>query len=327
MSVLFGTDISHHNRGFDFARARREGVLFTLLKATEGATYVDPTFSTNLAAAHAAGLLTGAYHYQRADSTVAAQVANIKRHVPRDVPLAIDVERNSGGPDITRGLVAGLRAEGYRVILTYFPRWYWQQLGSPSLAGLPPLWSSRYPDNIVGSIADEYADVPASYWTGYGGLDVAVLQFSSSGAVANFTTGRIDTNAFRGTPAALAALFGGTTSKEDDELSWDQKFTAPNGKAFSAWEYLVWGNFYASNAATGIVALTTLVGDITKSPDITADAVAQMIDTSVARHSPTAQQTAAALLPLVESIATTVLGADNEEQAKEILRQLGAELA
>lgn len=269
MSVLFGTDISHHNRGFDFARARREGIVFTLLKATEGATYVDPTFASNLAAARAAGLFTGAYHYQRSDSTVAAQVANIKRHVPRDIPLAIDVERNSGGPDITRGLVAGLRAEGYRVILTYFPRWYWQQLGSPSLAGLPPLWSSRYPDNVVGSITDEYADVPASYWTGYGGLSVAVLQFSSSGAVANFTTGRIDTNAFRGTPAALAALFGGTVTEENEMQATDPVLYANSeidpatGKVRvldSVNNVLWWTNHYANRIPALEVKLDALAG-------------------------------------------------------------------
>lgn len=111
-----------------------------------------------------------------------------------------------------REMVAALRAAGWRVPLLYLPRWYWQQIGSPSLAGLPPLWSSRYPDMVQGSIADEWADVPDSYWAGYGGLSVEVLQFTSSARIAGHAP--IDANAYRGTAAQLAALLGGEV--EDD---------------------------------------------------------------------------------------------------------------
>ena len=116
-----------------------------------------------------------------------------------------DVEANSGSVSLTRDIVKRLRAAGYRVPLLYLPRWYWQQIGSPSLAGLPPLWSSRYPDNKIGGIKDEYRDVPPHFWDGYGGLPVAVLQFTSSARVAGRAP--IDGNAYRGTLTKLWALF------------------------------------------------------------------------------------------------------------------------
>jgi hypothetical protein len=205
--VTFGLDISHHqDPGLDLARCRREGIEFVFIKASEGAAHLDSEFGANLVEARAAGLLVGAYHYVRGDASAAAQVANVARVVPRDVPVIPDVEANSGGIALVRDVVAQLRAAGYTVPLTYLPRWYWQQIGSPSLAGLPPLWSSRYPDNIVGSIADEWAAVPASYWDGYGGLPVAVLQFTSSARIAGYQP--LDTNAYRGTRVQLAALLG-----------------------------------------------------------------------------------------------------------------------
>lgn len=212
--MLFGLDISHHqDTRLDLALCRREGIEFVFIKATEGSSFKDREFAANLAEARAAGLLVAAYHYVRFNASAAAQLAHVRRVIPLDVPVIPDVEAGSGPLSITRELVAGLRAAGYTVPLSYIPRWYWQQIGSPSLVGLPPLWSSRYPDNVVGSIADEWADVPAHYWKGYGGLDVAVLQFTSSSRIAGHQP--LDANAFRGTRDQLGALLGYRHQQED----------------------------------------------------------------------------------------------------------------
>ena len=216
---VFGLDISHHqDLGLDLAQCKREGIAFVFIKATEGNTFLDSEFATNLAEARRAGLLVAAYHYVRASAGAALQVAWISRHVPKDVPVILDVEANSGAIALTRDLVARLKGAGYRVPLLYLPRWYWQQIGQPSLLGLPPLWSSRYPDNVVGTLADEWADVPAHYWDGYGGLPVAVLQFTSSARIAGHAP--LDANAYRGTHAQLAALLGG---QEEEDMALDDK--------------------------------------------------------------------------------------------------------
>lgn len=218
--VTFGLDISHHQDArLDLAQCAREGIEFAFLKATEGGGYEDPEFRANLLEAEAAGLLVAAYHYVRASTTAAAQVDKIRAVVPLEVPVILDVEENSGDIRLTRELVTRLEQAGYRVPLLYLPRWYWTRIGSPSLSGLPPLWSSRYPDNVVGSIADEWDDVPSSYWDGYGGRSVAVLQFTSSARIAGHQP--IDANAFRGNRSELAALLGyadGPTTEEDDPM-------------------------------------------------------------------------------------------------------------
>lgn len=213
--VTFGVDVSHHQPALNFVAMRQEGVEFAFIKATEG-TFIDNEFGDNLNRARSAGMLVGAYHYQRSNSSAAAQVVTIQRRVPLDVPVLLDVEANSGGVSLTRELVDLLRSVGYRVPLLYLPRWYWQQLGSPSLAGLPPLWSSRYPDNVAGTLVDEYAAVPPSYWNGYGGLAVAVLQFTSSARIAGYQP--LDANAFNGTRAQLDELLGGEVAELSDAL-------------------------------------------------------------------------------------------------------------
>lgn len=215
--TLFGIDISHHQNGHpDLARARDEdGIQFVFIKATEGADFVDVDYRVNLSRTRSAGLLPAAYHYVRSDASAAAQVANVQRTVTTDVPVILDVESNSGGVSLTREVVSRLRGVGYRVPLLYLPRWYWQQLGSPSLAGLPPLWSSRYPDTVIGDIEDEWAGTPASYWNGYGGLAVVVLQFTSSARVAGYAP--LDANAFQGTRDQLAELLGYPTDGDREE--------------------------------------------------------------------------------------------------------------
>lgn len=211
---LFGLDISHHQgSNFPIHLLKGAGVDFIILKATEGSGFVDSRFQRNLSEARKAGLIVAAYHYQRSNVSVASQVANIKRNVPKDVPVIPDVEANSGGIEMTRALVNELKKEGYHVPLLYLPRWYWNQIGKPFMGGLPPLWSSRYPDNVQGSIWDEYADVPSYYWEGYGGLAVAVLQFTSSGRVPGYGD-PVDVNAFRGGYADLVRLFGGVSIPE-----------------------------------------------------------------------------------------------------------------
>jgi lysozyme len=264
--VTFGLDISHHqDLGLDLAQCRRDGIDFLFIKATEGSHFVDSEFNINLARARAAGLLTAAYHYMRAGVSITDQVLNISRTVPRDVPVILDVEAGSGTVAQARSVIGTLRAIGFRVPLIYLPRWYWNQLGQPSLSGLPPLWSSRYPDNVIGLLADEWARVPAPYWNGYGGLDVAVLQFTSSARVAGVAP--LDANAYRGTRAELAALLGHSTppptitnpAAEDDSIMktfWVHGDNASEmgAEAPSGYEKTKWGDamFHVDATADGL---------------------------------------------------------------------------
>jgi GH25 family lysozyme M1 (1,4-beta-N-acetylmuramidase) len=55
-------DLSHHNERVDFRLAKDE-IRAVFHKATQGLSYVDPTFAARRAAAKASGLLFGSYHF------------------------------------------------------------------------------------------------------------------------------------------------------------------------------------------------------------------------------------------------------------------------
>ncbi|GLY55357.1 GH25 family lysozyme [Lentzea sp. NBRC 102530] len=244
---VFGVDVSNHQPTFDFAAAKRNGFEFAFLKATEGSGFKDAYFARHLREARANGMLVAAYHYQRTNP-VADQVANIKSMVSTDVPIIIDVEHGSAGVDITRALVDALRRAGYTVPLTYLPRWYWTSIGSPSLAGLPALWASWYPDYQIRSKEAGISLVPPNAWSNYGGLNVAMMQFTSS---------PYDQNFFRGTRQELAELLGGNGV---DDMGWTDpiKLTAEeridaDGQGevtFIAGTWLKFASLYAGIAKT-----------------------------------------------------------------------------
>lgn len=234
--ITFGLDISHHqDLSLDLARARRDGCAFVFIKATEGGSYTDAEFAANLSRARAAGLLTAAYVFVRANATPQAHVDLANTVIPRDVPIILDVETAADGTKPTlaqaRAVLDAFRAAGRAPVLSYIPLWYWRDVWrQPSLAGWPPLWSSRYPDTVVGALTSEWAQVPTSYWNGYGGLAVAVLQFTSSASIAGHSP--LDANAFRGTPDQLAALLGAAANPdgEDDDMANAYSLLVPAGE-------------------------------------------------------------------------------------------------
>ena len=57
-------NLSHHNgTRLRFDKAKEDGIVGVIQKATQGEGYVDPTFKKNRSAVLAAGLLSGAYHF------------------------------------------------------------------------------------------------------------------------------------------------------------------------------------------------------------------------------------------------------------------------
>lgn len=56
-------DLSHHNPVYDWSAIKASGISGVIHKATQGATYIDPTYHERRAQALESGLLWGAYHF------------------------------------------------------------------------------------------------------------------------------------------------------------------------------------------------------------------------------------------------------------------------
>lgn len=249
---VYGLDISNYQAGLtDYGGIVRDGYEYVFILCSDGA-WAQPHFKQQLNGCRGRGLLVAAYHYQRENQSAETQVAIIASQVPVDVPVIIDVEHYSGrgkaGVDLCRRIVDGLRARGYKVPLVYIPRWYWTSpvdapkggLGYADLSGLPPLWVSWYPDYVTRTKENGLAQLPSSVWNGYGGLWVAVAQYTSSGRVSGYSAA-VDQNFYRGSRAELAALLGG-----EDDMSWDMKVTRPDGQTYEMWELVMWDNIFSN---------------------------------------------------------------------------------
>lgn len=215
--VIFGVDISNHQNGILASRIDGEGFRFALIKATEG-TWRDPVLHSHLADVRKnSRMYAGVYVYVRAETSPAAHADALHSHLgDTSVPVALDIEHGSGSNVAHfKAIRDAIQAKGYRVILTYLPEWYWKEIGRPDLTGLPPLWTSRYPDMNGGYASQIYGRAGSKGWDGYGGLDVAIWQFTSTADVAGW---KIDVNAYHGTEATLASLFTGKTPSTDGDF-------------------------------------------------------------------------------------------------------------
>lgn len=183
-----GIDVSKYQGDIDWATiAHNKTIKFAYIKATEGATYVDPRFEENFAEARKHGVKVGCYHFLRSSSTIADQFENMKRYVRRDeqnlVPM-IDVE--SMGKWSQQQLVDSLHAfavmiyEHYRVapIIYTYVNFY-----NRNLAGRftnYPLFIARYTDD-----APELSD----------GTKYVIWQYTERGRV-NGIKGNVDLSRF-----------------------------------------------------------------------------------------------------------------------------------
>lgn len=207
-----GIDISAHNGTVDFRQVAADTVTFVILKATEGTDFCDANFSGNYEAAKEAGLLVGAYHFFRFNSSGSLQALHFLESIdgrPLDLPLAIDVEKwgnpasydNDSVKARLRDMLAILRAHGYRPMI-YTNKHGYDTFIKDSFADIP-LWicSLSMPPSIPG-------------WN--------LWQHSHRGEVRGVPT-NVDLNTFNGDyPTMTKFLSNGRTS-----TSQNQKGTAP----------------------------------------------------------------------------------------------------
>jgi lysozyme len=90
-------DLSHWDPASDYAAVKSDGIAGVIFKATQGVSYTDPTYVSQQAAAKAAGLLWGSYHFADG-SDVNAQIDNFMRFACPDPDelFCLDWEDNGG---------------------------------------------------------------------------------------------------------------------------------------------------------------------------------------------------------------------------------------
>lgn len=216
--TIFGPDISSYEHGINVADLTDP---FVMLKCTEGTYYADADYPRWLAQAKASNKLAIAYHFVKVEASPAAQAQWMKQHIiDTNLPVMLDIEtEGSSKPnaDFVAQLADAMLQVGLRVKLAYLPRWYWEQIGSPSLVPLANrgigLVSSAYPSRGGQSPSVGYAASGGdggTGWASYGGVRPVLWQFTDSGLEQQ----QMDFNAFRGTITDLVALLKGSGGQE-----------------------------------------------------------------------------------------------------------------
>lgn len=216
--VIFGVDVSEHQKDYSLRKVRAEGVDFVILRLCDG-TYQDRLFKAHLQDAESTDMLVSTYWYLRAPSegsTISQQVDVIDRQMEgrRNLGVWIDVEsvNKAGQALLTRDHVWEAKRElekrGYHVPGIYSGAWYWEKMpgGEPSMNGLGHLWVSHYgPTNQQGPYRGIYPGNNSSRWAyPLGDRKPDILQYGSNGLVAGRA---VDVNAFKGTRQQLAEIF------------------------------------------------------------------------------------------------------------------------
>lgn len=179
--MLNGLDLS----GWQRSTPSLAGMSFLWAKATEGLSSVDPTYAAHTAAAKAAGIVHGAYHFGHTGLDPVAQARYLVAHAPDAQLYALDSE---GAARLTRAeagaFIAAVKAARPGVKVGLYESLSGYDQGAGQDFNWVAAWRSTAPS------------IPWTFW-----------QYTSSGAVAGYS-GRLDLDHFNGDLAALHRLAG-----------------------------------------------------------------------------------------------------------------------
>ena len=198
-------DTSHHNGNINFNKAKEDGILGVIQKATQGQSGADPSYKTNRSKALDAGLLWGAYHFATGSDGLkqADHFLNVVGDTAQTL-LVLDFEPNPTGPSMTleeaRAFVLHVKEVTGRFPGFYSGHYIKQLLGTrkdPVLASCW-FWLAQYGPTPV---------VPVNWptWTMWQYTDGA---FGPEPHRVN-GIGRCDRDKFNGSEAQLRKLWGG----------------------------------------------------------------------------------------------------------------------
>lgn len=206
-----GLDVSHWQGSVDWKSVASKGAKFAYIKATEGSSYRDPKFGANYNGSYKAGLIRGAYHYARPDTSSGKKQATFFvahggawSKDGKTLPGALDVEygtASQGGSCYGKSKSAmakwiknftrTYKSKTSRDAVIYTSTSWWKKCvgTSAKLASSNPLWIARYNSSI--------GDLPSN-WKVH-----TIWQFADSGPLPG------DQNKFNGSLSRVKALANG----------------------------------------------------------------------------------------------------------------------
>lgn len=228
-----GVDLSHYQGEVDWEKVKQAGISFAIMKATEGKSMIDDTFSANVAGAKASGILSGSYHFCHARNVQEAlQEANFYCDTilpfKLEIPPVLDMETSDAPHDLVVLICHAFleiveKRTGVKPMI-YASRAYIDENFDASLSSYP-LWLACYGE-----------DTPTDRggWTEW-----EFIQVSETGKVDGIAGAFVDINYFKGSEdemfgykmpveianpliAVCSAHYGIAVTKSEKDL-WHQR--------------------------------------------------------------------------------------------------------
>lgn len=195
--AVHGVDVSKYQGDIDWQQVKESGVAFAYIKATEGGDRADAKFQYNWAAAKAAGIPRGAYHFVYWCRPPHEEIANFAAVVPNEpdaLPPVLDVEATPESRSCKRTLYREEAIRDMRAMLEAMERHYgkkpiiyssvdfYQAILQPDALSDYPIWvrSTKYHPQV------RYGSRKWTFW-----------QYRSDGRVPGIV-GAVDQNTFNG---------------------------------------------------------------------------------------------------------------------------------
>ena len=211
-TVTHGIDVSAYQVKTDWSKVVASGRTFAFVKYSEGTYYASSSFAADWAAAHAVGVLRGAYHFFRPEIDGAAQAKFFLEHIAKfgagELPPVIDVETGTDMHKIGLGVSAWIddvaAATGRRP-LVYVSSGFWRVPTSYGVEAKSDLWVAQYP-NVQPSEGGPWCAPATGAWEKW-----TFWQHWDKGQVQG-VNGGVDVDVFNGSLEELREYAGGEDS-------------------------------------------------------------------------------------------------------------------
>lgn len=209
-----GMDISHFDNEINWNQLSPH-IQFVYCKASQGASFKDPTLSHNMETIRQQKMIFGAYHFLTFHDSAAAQMQNflscgIDFSAPGTLPPVLDIEWQVGSNDaqsqvmnqyilnnkeacvqLIQDCLNQLSSATGRVPMIYTAKSFWSEYFNGVTFPNHPLWVPSYQSNPPGLFGS---------WEDY-----TFWQYSGAGEVEGVAN-KVDQDLFNGKKAALNAL-------------------------------------------------------------------------------------------------------------------------
>lgn len=198
--AVHGTDVSKYQRSIDWHTAKRSGISFAFVKATEGGDRVDDYFDEHWSSTRAAGVPRGAYHFVYWCRPWQEEMAWFKSNVPREpdaLPPVLDVEATPESRTCKRTIVPEQAIPEMRLMLQEMERHYGKR---PVIYTTVDFYEAILADGALTEYPIWVRSTKHRPHVRYGSRKWHFWQYQSDGAVPGIV-GKVDRNVFHGSPA------------------------------------------------------------------------------------------------------------------------------